>query len=230
MESDAKIHQKIATATSDPASPETPITGALDAASSTFPQQDNTNPRSPFDLRRGAKRRAKRRGNQNAAIKGGAWALNRKRQRGFPIDHRTREGKAELEITRMLVEEYGGEDRISTRQRILISLVGTDCGRLLQHKRSRRFLFQKLREAAKRKGIDPRQTMRLPPKQLAELDSYLSPVLASLRNNLMALGPEPTGKTADELAAYVAERYGDKGEDEQDDGKGDDDGGGAGGE
>ena len=176
-----------ATVTSEADAVETPTTQASEPPNSVFPQPDSDNRQSPFDLRkRGAKR-----GNQNGASQGGAWALNRKRQRGFPTDHRTREGKAEIEITRLLVQEYGGEDRVTTRQRILIALASTNFGQLLEQKRSRRFLFQKIREAAKKRGADPRTAMRLAPKQLAELDSYMSPVMTALRNALTALGPEP---------------------------------------
>jgi hypothetical protein len=150
-------------------------------------------------------------GNKNNATKGGAWALNRGRQKNLPVDRRTRSGRVERMIQEWLTADYGGPEKLSARQVILIGLVAMHCARLDQHKRSRRLLIRKKKEGAKARGIDPRLVEH--PKEIAALDAYMQPVITSLRNNLTALGPEP--ERQQERLQDVLERIANEGETEQ---------------
>jgi hypothetical protein len=201
--------------TEDPTPVEQPIAGALDGPSDANGGSGDLDPKPAKDLRwRGL------RGNKNGQTKGGLWALNRKRQRGLPIDRRTRWGKIEKQIQGLLIEEYGGVDKVTTRQGILISLVALDCARLNEHKRSRRLYLDKGKQAAKAKGYSPEQVALIgrSPKELSIMDGYMQPVLSSLRNNLAALGLEPE-KQPEDIFAVLKKMSEPDGEQKQEDGE-----------
>jgi hypothetical protein len=170
--------EKISIVTTENPAVDLPVRQALDADNSTNGGMP------PADRRVGGQP-----GNKNGASRGGAWALNRGRQKNLPVDRRTRSGRVERMIQELLTADYGGPQKITTRQMILIGLVSLDCARLDQHKRSRRLLIRKKKEGAKARGIDPRLVEH--PKEIAALDAYMQPVLTSLRSSLQALGPEP---------------------------------------
>jgi hypothetical protein len=175
--------QTTAAITNETTPTEEPISSALDVDSSAITSMADAEPRPP------AKRRGAKPGNKNGQTRGGAWTLNRGRQKNLPVDMRTRSGRVERLIQDWLTQDYGGPEKLTGRQVILIGLVSLDCARLDQHKRSRRLLIRKKKEGAKARGIDPRLVEH--PKEIAALDNYMQPVITSLRNNLTALGPEP---------------------------------------
>jgi hypothetical protein len=119
-----------------------------------------------------------------------------------------------------LVDEYGGAEKISPRQLIFIRLASYDAARLEEHKRARQGYFKHLTWLAKKQGKNPFDILpRRDPMKLAAIDRCLQPCINSLRENLLALGDPPQGKTTSDLEAYVVEKYG-----QSDEGKGDADG------
>jgi hypothetical protein len=182
---------------------ESPIADAQEPASGADGGTVDPSPKDAKDTRW-----AGLKGNKNGATRGDLWSLNRKRQKGMPVDRRTRSGKVERVIVNLLTEDYGGSEAITTRQSILIGLVGLDCARLTEHKRARRLWVEKTKESARKKGLS-REMIALigrSPKDLAAMDSYMQPVVNSLRNNLAALGvePEKQGERLEDILSKIA--------------------------
>lgn len=199
---------EITVTTTGSSSPETPVMPVVDAEIAPVSGMSEARAKTRADRRPGGQP-----GNKNNQIRGGAWALNRGRQKNLPVDRRTRSGRVERFIQQWLTDDYGGPEKLTARQTILIGLVALDCARLDQHKRSRRLLIRKKKEGAKARGIDPRLVEH--PKEIAALDGYMQPVLTSLRNNLIALGPEPERqqeKLEDILARIANEDHSEKGD------------------
>lgn len=123
-----------------------------------------------------------------------------------------------------LIDYYGGLDKINPRRLIFIQLASYDAARLEEHKRARAGYFKHLTWLARKQGKNPFDILpRRDPMKLAAIDRCMQPCINSLRENLLALGDPPTGKTTSDLETYVIQKYG-NGQNDGESGDGDGDG------